>query len=222
MDKVKVKKINELGDRVFLSPAKTHTYEFLADHSLGSNTYRGFHKIDKQKPGAQVAFTSVLGSKKAQIIRSLGQIHTENELTELENEVSEGIMAALRSNIRESQLASYNKIRKPLDIFFEHLVSMKEDFDSIRKTITPFLFLPLDSWMFQSPEVFPDEELKALRIKRSFSFKDIEEPAHYFEIQEFLKMRAKREGLGSRIYFDLLWGNRYKKKSAKNLFSTNP
>jgi hypothetical protein len=34
MDKVKVKKINELGDSVFLSPAKTHTYEFLADHSL--------------------------------------------------------------------------------------------------------------------------------------------------------------------------------------------
>ena len=63
--------------------------------------------------------------------------------------------------------------------------------------------------MFKSPEVFPDEELKVLGIKRRFTFKDIEGQAHYFKIQEFLKMRAKREGLRSRIYFDLLWGNRY-------------
>jgi hypothetical protein len=206
----------------FYHPPKLSLTNFLRTIHWLQTPIGGFHRIDKQKPGAKVAFTSVLASKKAEIIRSLGQIRTENKLTELENEVAKGIRSALRSNILESQLTSYNKIRKPLDIFFEHLVSMKEDFDSIRKTITPFLFLPLDSWMFQSPEVFPDEELKALRIKRSFTFKDIEKSAHYFEIQEFLKMRAKREGLRSRIYFDLLWGNRYKKKSAKNLFSTNP
>jgi hypothetical protein len=220
MDKDKVKKINELGDRIFLSPA-THNYEYLVDNALGGNTYRGFHRIDKQKPGAKVAFTTELRSQESKIIRRLRQIRTEKELTKLENEVAESIKPAL-SNIRESQLESYNKIRKPLDIFFEHLVSMKEDFDSIRKTITPFLFLPLDSWMFKSPEVFPDEELKRLRIKRTFTFQDIVKRAHYFEIQDFLKMRAEREGLESRIYFDLLWNNRYKKKNAKNLFETNP
>jgi len=223
MDKVKVKKINELGDIVFRSPANPHTYEYLLENALGQNTYRGFHRIDKHGTGAKVAFISVLGSNKTKdkIISCLGLIRTEDELNELENEVAEVIKPAL-SNIRESQLDSYNKIRKPLDIFFEHLVSMEEDFDSIRKTLTPFLFLPLDSWMFKSPEVFPDEELNKLRIKRTFSFQDIEQEAHYFEIQKFLKMRAKREGLKFRIYFDLLWNNRYKKTSAKNLFQTNP
>jgi hypothetical protein len=146
------------------------------------DTYRGFHRTDKKTDGAKVAFTSVLRSKKDDIIRSLSKIRNEDELTELENEMGESVRMVLHKTIRKDQLDSYNKIRKPLDIFFEHLVSMEEDFGSIRRKITPFLFLPLDSWMFKSPEVFPDEELEALQIKRNFSFQDIVKPGHYFKI----------------------------------------
>ncbi|MEI8603702.1 hypothetical protein [Pseudoalteromonas sp. B160] len=39
-------------------------------------------------------------------------------------------------------MQSFNKLRKPVDIVFEHFVAMGEDFAPARKAATPWLFLP--------------------------------------------------------------------------------
>ena len=102
----------------------------------------------------------------------------------------------------------------------EHFMAMATECNDCRDCLTSFLFLPLDSSMFQSPIVFSDRAIYKLRIKRSFTFKDIKERSHYVEIQKFLKDKAVTIGLKNRIYFDLLHGDRHK-SSGTNLLATN-
>jgi hypothetical protein len=125
------------------------------------------------------------------------------------------LKSSLKKNINNSQLDSFNKLKKPIDIVFEHFIAMGDDFADIKNIITPFLLLPLDSQMFLSSIVFPDNEIKGLNIKRSYTFKDITDKQHYYEIQEYLKDRAQKLQFDYRIYFDLIWGDRYKMKSSE-------
>jgi hypothetical protein len=125
----------------------------------------------------------------------------------------------LSKNIRKDQLLSFNKLRKPVDIVIEHMISMGSDFNSVRQSLTKHLFLPLDSQMFQSSIVFSDEEIQYLKIDRTFTFKDIRSNSHYYEIQSFLSDKAARLNI-DRIFFDLLWNERYKSNGG-NLFETN-
>jgi len=80
-------------------------------------------------------------------------------------------------------------------IVIEHFVAMLKDLDSDKRNkIVPNLYLPLDSQMFQSKDVFSDNEISKLRINRNFTFKDIMRKSHYYDIQGFLKDKADRLG----------------------------
>lgn len=217
----KINKINEVGNRVFLDPTPLLTYEELVQRSLGSNTYRGFHKVKKDSSGAACAFRSVLLRDKNFIINKIKNAKSRNNINDLVKEVCRRLHLELSENIREDQLASFNKIRKPMDIVIQHMVAMGEDFTKERGRLTKWLYLPLDSQMFQSDFVFSDAEAKSLNIKRNFTFRSIECENNYMEIQDFLEKKSKNIGLNHRIYFDLIWNDRYK-SSGTNLFLTNP
>lgn len=58
-----VKKMNNVGDRIYYRPTPLLNYKELVRRSLGSNTYRGFHRLDKNRPGASYIFRSVLTQK---------------------------------------------------------------------------------------------------------------------------------------------------------------
>lgn len=216
-----VRRINETGERVFYNPRPLLSYYTLATDSLASNTFRGFHRIDKAKPGSKGVFDSIFIQNRDYVIKNIKKANTEENLNECENEICQKLIYGLKNNIVSSQLTSFNKIRKPVDIVFEHMVSMGEDFVDARKAIVKHLFLPLDSQMFQSDFVFSDTELTLMKIKRNFTFKDIESKEHYLHIQDFLKRKAEKLGLGARIFFDLIWNDRYT-SSGTNLFGTNP
>lgn len=216
-----IKTLNRVGDRVFLDPNPLLSYDELAERSLGSNTYRGFHRIDKDQDGAGAIFRQVLVRKRNLIQVRTNTATSESDLNILLKNVCRTLKKKLSQNIRADQLNSFNKIRKPMDIVIQHMVAMGEDFADARRNATEFLFLPLDSQVFQSDFIFTDQETSALGIKRTYTFKDIESEAHYFEIQDFLREKAKRIGIRHRIYFDLVWNNRYA-SSGTNLFSTNP
>lgn len=213
--------INKVGERLFYDPSPVYDYEYLVKKSLGPNTYRGFHKVEKSKPGAKDVFENYFEKNEAYIIDALQSLKSEHGLDMLEQEICKGLKRELKKNIDNRQLVSYNKLRKPVDIIIEHLLSMGTDFSKVRKTGTKFLFLPLDSQMFQSQFVFSDQEIAELKIDRRFTFKDITSEGHYDEIQAFLKEKASRIGLKNRIFFDLVWNDRYKTKG-KNLFESNP
>ena len=216
-----VKRMNEVGDTVFLTPTPLLSYEELVLKSLGSNTYRGFHRKNNNCLGASHTFRDVLTKKKDYLIQALNNLTSEMQLNELANELCSELKIELSKNIKPSQLQSFNKVRKPVDIVFEHFVAMGEDFAPARKTATPWLFLPLDSQIFQSEFIFTTEEAKALGIKRRFTYKDIKTAQHYADIQNFLKDKAENIGLNHRIYFDLVWNKRFE-SNGTNLFLTNP
>lgn len=217
----KIAEINIVGQRIFHNPNSLLSYETLTKRSLGPNTYRGFHKIDKSNSGAKDAFEKILKANSNFIIDTLIVSKTEKELDTLENDICDLLKIELKKNIKNEQLIPYNKIRKPLDIFIEHLVAMKTDFSQVRENLTKHLFLPLDSQMFQSDFIFSDKERLELKIKKRFTFKDILEKSHYYEIQDFLKQKANLIGLENKIYFDLEWNDRWK-SNGNNLFETNP
>lgn len=217
----KIAEMNKVGQRIFYNPLPLLSYEILVKSSLGPNTYRGFHRTDKSKSGAKDAFEKILIANSNFIIDNLKDSKTEKELDDLENDICDLLMNELKKNIKNQQLISYNKIRKPVDIFIEHLVAMETYFSPVRQSLTKHLFLPLDSQMFQSDFVFSDKERLELKIKKRFTFKDILEKSHYYEIQDFLKQKANLIGLENKIYFDLEWNDRWK-SNGNNLFETNP
>lgn len=209
--------INKAGRVLFYSPTPFYDYQYLAKKSLAPNTYRGFHKLDKSNPGAKDIFEKIFLQNSKYIIDSINSIDSEYQLNLLEQDICTILKMHLKKNINNRQLTSYNKVRKPVDIFIEHLISMGANFSMVRKSVTKYLFLPLDSQMFRSRLVFSDREVVELNIDRRFTFKDISSESHYNEIQAFLKEKADRIGLKDRIFFDLIWNDRYKTKRI-NLF----
>ncbi len=221
MNNEKINKLNNLGNQVYFNAENKLDFESVIKSCLGSDTYRGFHRIDKSKAGAGEVFKNILKDNKEKIIETLTSIKEEKELDDLINCIGDEIKLGLKANVDSKQLKSFNKIRKPLDIFFEHLISMGKDIEKTTSNIIQFLFLPLDSQMFQSCFVFEDEEIKKLKLSRNFTFKDIESKEQYEEIQIHLKDKALCIGLRERIFFDLIWNDRYLREG-KNLIETNP
>jgi hypothetical protein len=215
-----IDRLNIRGKELFLSPKPELSLDLLIRESLGANTYRGFHRIDKSSAGASVVFRRVLDAQSTEIISRLNQITTEPELDQFSQHLQDKLFPQLKKVIRGDQLKSFNKLRKPLDIVVEHFVGMGKDFRPARTKLISALFLPLDSQIFQSELIFPDRDMKSLSLKRTFSFSDVRTREHYAEVQAFLADRARQMGLEARIYFDLIWGNRYKRKGT-NLFATN-
>lgn len=218
---VSVEQINVVGDRIFLNPRPLLSYEELSKRSLGSNTYRGFHKLDKSGLGAAHVFREVLLQNKDSIVRSINGAGAESDINVLLTEVCDTLRAELKNHIRADQLNSFNKLRKPMDIVIQHMVAMGDGFGDVRSKIINWLFLPLDSQIFQSGFIFSDQEARNLGIKRSYTFKDIKDEIHYGDIQNFLREKSVQLGVKHRIYFDLIWNERYK-SNGTNLFLTNP
>lgn len=213
-------KTKTVGKRIFYNPNPLYSYEYLVQHSLSSNTFRGFHRIDKSKSGAGQVFRDVLNQQSNLITQSIINAKSETDIDLLSNELKTILKLELAKNTNNYQLQSFNKIRKPIDIVLEHMVSMFDGFAEVRQKIIPFLFLPLDSQMFMSTFVFSDLEIKELKLKRSFSFKDIWDKSKYQELQKFLKEKAEKLEI-DRIFFDLAWNERYNSIGG-NLFDTNP
>jgi hypothetical protein len=86
-----------------------------------------------------------------------------------------------------------------------HLVAMCDEFNSNRSALVQYLYLPLDSQIFQSSITFSDDEVKELGIQRNYTFKDVTESSHYYKIQDFLNDKAKKLAINNRISFDLIW-----------------
>lgn len=122
-------------------------------------------------------------------------------------------------------LQSYNKIRKPLDLYFEHWVAMASELSTVRQRLVPLLRLPLDSQMFQSPHLFSDSDLRGIGLSRQSTFHEVKSADHYQKLQTIVKQRAdrmqrySRTGFSSHL-FDLWWNDRYR-KSGGNLFEMN-
>lgn len=193
--------------------------------AVGTNTFRGFHKLDKSNPGAAEAFKGHLIAERAALLQDLRAVGSAGELHAIENRLCAQLKARL-SNIKPAMLGSYNKIRKPLDLYLEHLAAMAVEMAGHRERLIPHLFLPLDSQMFAAG-LFSDRELRLHGVSTASSYADVTSERAYLGLQELLgrKAEALSQRAGRpfhRIYFDLIWNERYLPGGDANLFGSNP
>jgi len=227
------------AEEIFLNPAHTYSWNAIVTGAMVSvpagglrkymavdrNTFRGFHKIDKDGPGAGMAFRDYFVGHRDELVSALADTRSVEDLHTLLNRVSEAIRKGL-GNIKPSMLASYNKIRKPVDLYIEHLVAMAEELDESREQLIPLVNLPLDSQMFQQPEVFREAEIRKVGISRRSTYMGVRSENTYRYLQDVLRARAEMlSHTAGRpfhpIYFDLLWNNR-SDRPGTNLFELNP
>lgn len=231
--------VNKAED-VFLKPNPLYTYDNIVNgctvtsilsgirktmYAVSNNTWRGFHRTADSTYGSKEIFTGYFTQNKQKILSALESIKSTEELDSLEDSICKDIKTGLFGNIRADQLGSYNKIRKPVDLYIEHIVSMCSELSSNRINIAKLLFLPLDSQIFSSPYIFSRSQLYSYGINDNATFKDVQTRKTYNALQDILSKKAIdiSNCIGkefNRIYFDLLWNDRYK-KPGKNLFETN-
>ena len=238
-DVEQLKSFIERAEEIFLHPEHRYTWNDIVTGARVSmpgggqrkfmavdrNTFRGFHKINKDGIGAGDIFRSYFVQHNEELIAALNSAQSTDDLHDLLNRVSGEILAGL-VNIKPSMLTSYNKIRKPVDLYIEHLVAMAHELDASRERLIPFISLPLDSQMFKHPDVFQDAELRRVGVSRNSTYKEVRSEAAYHYLQGVLRERAEvlSQTAGRPfhpIYFDLLWNDRHARRGT-NLFELNP
>ena len=227
------------AEEIFLKPAHRYSWNDIVTGAMVSvpdaglrkflavdrNTFRGFHKIDKGGVGAGEVFRNYFVQHRDELVSALKDTQSVNDLHALLNRVSGAIREGL-VNIKPSMLASYNKIRKPVDLYVEHLVAMALELDASRERLIPLISLPLDSQMFQQPAVFHDAELRKVGVSRRSTYMKVSSEAAYRYLQGVLRDRAETISQTAGrpfhpIYFDLFWNNRSARRGT-NLFELNP
>lgn len=193
--------------------------------AVAQNTFRGFHRCNQSLPGAKNVFVNYFCENENRIVREMNDLKTKHEYETLLESVREDVCKHLKNNIKSKQLCSYNKTRKPIDLYFQHLVSMSNETKNLRNKITPFMNLPLDSQIFSTEAIFSVNELKLLGLNRRSSYGDVSSKEVYQKLQQLVLDKcgdiSKRERQFYPIYFDLLWGGRINRQG-ENLFEMNP
>ncbi|MEO2090659.1 MAG: hypothetical protein ABGY75_14335 [Gemmataceae bacterium] len=227
------------ADQVFLRPAPLYSWceivsgAFVRSQSggtrrmfaVGQNTFRGFYRVNKACPGAKEGFINYFLEKRSALVDALSGIRTRDDLNRLSNRVCDEVRAKL-GNCSPAQLKSYNKVRKPVDLYIEHLVAMAAELDEVRTGLVPLLFLPLDSQILAHPGLFNEQELAAHGLSRASTYKDITTERTHIDLQALLAQKAASVAEARHrpfhvIYFDLVWNSRYRTWGG-NLFETNP
>lgn len=227
------------ADRVFLHPAPRYSWDEIVSgapvrsqsgetrrmFAVGQNTFRGFYRVNKACPGAKEGFINYFLEQRAALVGSLLSVRTRDDLNKLSDRICEGVRTKL-TNCSPAQLRAYNKVRKPVDLYLEHLVAMARELDEARARLVPLLILPLDSQILAHQGLFTEPELFGHGLSRASTYKDILAKATHGALQAILaqKAAAVAEARGRQfhvIYFDLVWNNRYCNWGG-NLFETNP
>ena len=219
--------------QVFLDPRPVYGWDDIVTGrgapfpAVAGNTFRGFHRVDQERPGATSVFMGYFVENRPVLLESLRSVRDESDLNEVADRLVADLLARLEGVVKPAQLRSYNKVRKPVDLYVEHLVAMAREIDrQTRERLVPLLFLPLDGQVFASEVCFRDSELRRYGVSRRSTSGSLSDAGAYAALQSILSERAGAVAsqLGApfhRIYFDLLWNDRWK-RSGQNLFALNP
>jgi hypothetical protein len=159
------------ADQVFLRPSPRYSWDEIVSgapvrsqsggtrrmFAVGQNTFRGFYRVDKACPGAKEGFINYFLEQRGALVDALSAVRTRDDLNRLSNRICEGVRVKL-SNCSPAQLKAYNKVRKPVDLYIEHLVAMATELGEVRAGLVPLLFLPLDSQILAHLGLFTESE----------------------------------------------------------------
>lgn len=229
------------GRKIFLSPDEEYpALEIISGvkidgingrmFAVGKETWRTLYRIDKSKfvPGPKELIEEFFNFNMAWILQNLMTIKEgdKQRFDQLCETVTDELKEQLKKNVKPERYECYNRVRKPVDLIFEHIVAMSTELREYRRILVPLLNVPLDKYVLRSNIIFNQKAKKDLGIeKREISMGDIKNLEHYNRIQTFIRNKASNlsnnYGNFYPIYFDLLWKDRYKSNGG-NLFKTNP
>lgn len=233
-----MKRVFERACEVMQSPTPVYSYQEIIKgtyiygttmKAVAFNTFQGFGRnINGSKAqNLYIEFMLIIGNA---LIERLLQIKTRKELSELYDDIFDAVFKLLKDHGID-RLDSYNRIRKPIDLYIEHIVLLCSDIDkSQRDTLIPFLYLPLDGQMFSSVDVFQNNiDLLKYGLNRNSTFGKLKNPNDYQGIQMDVERRAEEISKEISydfypIYFDMLWRRQTKKRyetTGTNLFLCN-
>ncbi len=202
--------------------------------AVAPNTWRGHRRLDKSRPGSGEVFRDYFLHRRNDLIEGLDAVRTREDLHRLLNGVCGEIRSRL-TNIVEHVRTSYNSVRKPVDLYVEHLVTMATEVPAdLRRRLVPMLFLPLDNRMLQpirvpggpTVQLFDPFVLQRHNLTPRSSYGHIRTEQCYLDLQREVERKAAEVSrLCGRpfpsVYFDLLWNGRHSRDGA-NLFELNP
>lgn len=235
MDKNILIKALKKGKEIFTEPESLYTYDEIITganikgktmKAVANNTFMAFgYPLNENAKKVKNIYEDYFIKNKTNIIRELKNVDTLNDMDNLERAIYNDIYSKL-IEIKAEKLDSYNRIRKPINLYLEHIVSMSDSIDNDqRKKIAPHMFLPMDKFIFNSEYIFTGLEKKKWRVNGNVGFGVVKTEELFYEMQNSLieKAKAVSELLQEdfyRIYFDMFWGSRIESEE-RNLFLSN-
>ncbi|SHJ41446.1 hypothetical protein [Lutispora thermophila] len=218
------------AEKIFLNPSVLYKYEDIIKgvtvngirkKAVDINTTQAFGKklnygnFYDNKIKAMEVFDEVFLTKKDHIINELQQVRKREEIDVFEHKLFMSLQEALLPYSTPTLLKeSYNRIRKIVDLYLEHIVAMAEEIDSAtRERLMPLLFLPIDSWIIKNEAIFDSISIYRWGLTRDSSFGEVRTKNLYDDMQRYLLKKANEISMRlgkefSVIYFDVFWNNR--------------
>lgn len=225
------KQVLQSAETIFLHPSVIYQYEDIIrgaqvngtrKKAVNLNTTQAFGKkltygnFGENKKKAMAVCDEFFLSQKDRIINELhSHIRTKEAMDAFEHELVKSLQVALLAYTTPSLIEeSYNRIRKVVDLYLEHIVSMASEIESeTRRLLTPLLFLPIDSWIIRNELIFDSESISRWGLTRKSSYGSVSKKTIFDDMQRYLMEKAKEISivLGVEfhvIYFDIFWSNR--------------
>lgn len=235
MDKSILMKALEKGKQIFTNPKPLYSYDEIITgvnisgknmKAVANNTFMAFgYPLDENAKKVKKVYEDYFISNKSIIIKELINVNSLYDMDYVERTIYKEIYSKL-IDIKAEKLDSYNRIRKPLNLYLEHIISMCNLIDNIqRERLVQYMFLPMDKFIFNSPHIFNDNEKRKWHISDKAGFGIVRTEELFYEMQNTLVEKAQNiskelDEEFYRIYFDMFWGNRIESEGA-NLFLSN-
>lgn len=204
-----LQELQEVGREIMLFPKKTLSFDEFYSNIIGGNTLRAFHRIDKENSGPREIILNFLTCNKLSLIGDLNSCKSIEDIDFLSEKLEIALRNELSENVIKRVLASYNSVRKLIDLILEQIVLVCCDLDGFRKKLIHLLRVPLDSFILNSSCLFSFNERKQLNLDNNAGgFLSIKTKEQYYAIQSHLRNVAESNKIDHPIYFDVLWRDR--------------
>ncbi|EET87814.1 hypothetical protein CcarbDRAFT_1703 [Clostridium carboxidivorans P7] len=225
--------ISDAAGKIYINPEETYKYDDIIKGikienktmmAVDKSTFQAFGRFTPNMFKVQECYIAYFIKNKESIIKSLNSISSDDDIEKIESKIFSDIHASLENETDKERLNSYNRIRKPINLYLQHISFMAREINN-RENLSKYLLLPLDRIIFGIEFVFTEEKRKLFGISKSKGFGQIKEKGLYEKIQKYIKTKAIKieNEIGKpfkAIYFDLFWNDRYM-NNPKNLFYSN-
>ena len=233
IQKEQYKLVSAAAENIYHNPTILYPYEDVIKgvrvgsklmKAVDQSTFQAFGRFTPNMFRVQDCFIEYFIRIKDRIISRLDSVNGRNDIDMIEKDVFKDLMMLLQTKTDTTRLDSYNRVRKPINLYIQHITALAREISN-REELIRNLYIPLDRVLFGNTNVFTTQEIIQFKLDAKQGFGQIRNIEHYYRIQDFINEKALRVSseIGLRfypIYFDLFWNDRYLRNSC-NLFYSN-